>query len=79
VSTQSIPTLGETVAQTLTPTDFSLLTRNRIVNLQKLFPYIPEALNTIPLHFSAGADIFHETVEELHTDLDTALRELRIV
>lgn len=72
------PSMGEAVAQTLKPTDFSLLARNRIVNLQKLFPYIPDALNTILLHFSAGADIFYETVEEIHTDLDTALRELRI-
>jgi len=69
------PAMGEAIAQTLTPSDFSLLTRNRVVNLQKLFPYIPDALNNILLHFSVGTDVFYETVEELHTDLDSALHE----
>ena len=69
------PAMGEAVVQTLTPSDFSLLTRNRVVNLQKLFPYIPDALNNILLHFSVGTDVFYETVEELHTDLDSALHE----
>jgi len=69
------PAMGEAVVQTLTPSDFSLLTRNRVVNLQKIFPYIPDALNNILLHFSVGTDVFYETVEELHTDLDSALHE----
>ena len=69
------PAMGEAVVQTLSPSDFSLLTRNRVVNLQKLFPYIPDALNNILLHFSVGTDVFYETVEELHTDLDSALHE----
>jgi len=67
------PAMGEAVAKMLTPSDFSLLAQNRIVNLQKLFPYIPDALNNILLHFSAGAEIFYETVEELHADLEAAL------
>lgn len=71
------PTMGETVIGTLTPADFSLLARNRVVNLQKLFPYIPDALNNILLHFSAGADVFYETVEELETDLREAVRGLQ--
>ena len=70
------PALGEAVARSLSAADFSLLARNRVVNLQKLFPYIPDALNNILLHFSAGADIFYETVEEIHTDLSTVLEQL---
>ncbi|MBV5318173.1 MAG: hypothetical protein JZU50_10235 [Desulfobulbaceae bacterium] len=72
------PTMGAAVVQALTPADFSLLSQNRIVNLQKLFPYIPDILNNILLHFSAGADVFYETVEELYTDLSTALLKLRV-
>ncbi|MGE4560125.1 MAG: serine/threonine protein kinase [Desulfobulbus sp.] len=67
------PLLGPQVADALTPGDFALLVRNRVVNLQKLFPYIPDTLNNILLHFSAGTDIFYESAEEIHTDLETAL------
>lgn len=70
------PSLGPSVADTLEAADFSLLARNRVVNLQKLFPYIPDALNNILLHFSAGAEIFYERVEEIHTDLSTYLESL---
>jgi hypothetical protein len=67
------PLLGPVVADTLQPGDFSLLLHNRVVNLQKLFPYIPDSLNNILLHFSAGADVFYERVEEIQADLETAL------
>jgi hypothetical protein len=69
------PAMGDRVVQSLAPTDFSLLARNRVVNLQKLFPYIPDALNNILLHFSTGADIFYETVAEIQTDLEKALEQ----
>nr|WP_321464639.1 serine/threonine-protein kinase [uncultured Desulfobulbus sp.] len=67
------PALGQRVVQTLIPGDFSLLVQNRVVNLQKLFPYIPDSLNNILLHFSAGTDIFYENVAEIQNDLETAL------
>ena len=70
------PSLGPAIADTLAPGDFSLLARNRVVNLQKLFPYIPDALNNILMHFSASADIFYESVEEIHTDLRTCLEQM---
>lgn len=73
----SDPKMGEPVLRTIVPNDFSLLSQNRVVNLRKLFPYIPEKLNNILLHFSAGAEIFYETVQELHTDLNDALYELK--
>lgn len=69
------PLLGQAVAGTLNPGDFSLLAHNRVVNLQKIFPYIPDSLNHILLHFSAGADIFYESVEEIQNDLETALHQ----
>lgn len=70
------PTMGTTVADSLSAGDFSLLARNRVVNLQKLFPYIPDVLNNILLHFSAGAEVFYESVEEIHADLSGALEHL---
>lgn len=70
------PTMGQATLQKLTPTDFSLLAPNRVVNLQKLFPYIPDALNRILLHFSAGADVFYEEVDELDHDLVRALADM---
>lgn len=70
------PNLGNPVLQTITPSDFSLIAQNRIVNLRKLFPYIPEKLNNVLLHFSLGAEVFYETVEEMYHDLGDALQEL---
>ena len=68
--------LGASVTDALEAGDFSLLARNRVVNLQKLFPYIPDGLNNILLHFSTGAEIIYERVEEIHTDLCTYLEHL---
>jgi hypothetical protein len=67
------PALGERVINTIEPGDFALLSKNRVVNLQKLFPYIPTSLNNIFLHFSLGTDVFYDTVTELRQDLETAL------
>jgi hypothetical protein len=53
--------------------DFSLLFPNRLVNLKRLFPYIPDELNLILLHFSAGAEVFYESVEEFLANLRPCL------
>ena len=50
--------------------DFSILNQWRLMNLRKLYPYIPKSLNDILLHFSKGADIFYETVDEVIEDLN---------
>ena len=52
-----------------TPADFNVVMSNRVVNLKKLFPYIPDRLNNILLHFSAGTPVFYDTVEELLSEL----------
>jgi len=66
-------TLGSRALDSLTLQDFSLLTQNRVVNLQKLFPYIPDRLNNMLLHFAAGTEVFYEQVEEMVTALDSVL------
>lgn len=53
--------------------DFSPIIRNRLVNLRRLFPYIPEPLNNVLLHFSEGAEVFYDSVDEMLCDLRPCL------
>lgn len=46
----------------LTSGDFSCVYKNEIMNLKKLFPYIPTRLNNILLHFAESANITYDTV-----------------
>ncbi len=64
------------VSDAITEDDFSLMQHNRIVNLRKLFPYVPEQLNWVLLHFSKGTEIFYDSVEELLTDLRASTKYL---
>lgn len=67
------PDLSDAVDD-LVSEDFSIVEQGRLMNLQKLYPYIPDALNNILLHFSGHAEIFYETVQELVDDLRHAIR-----
>lgn len=67
---------GMDVVTCLEPADLSLFFKHRIINLKKLFPYIPESLNQLLLHFSQGAEVFYETTEELLHDLRASLGDL---
>ena len=55
------------------PSDFSILNKRRFINLRKLYPTIPRTLNDILMHFSQGAHIYYEAVEELIEDLNRCL------
>lgn len=57
----------------LEPGDFSILHQWRLINLRKRYPIIPVALNNILLHFSKGADIYYEFVDEMIEDLKYCL------
>ena len=70
------PDMGEKILNTIKPGDYALLSKNRIVNLQKIFPYIPTELNNIFLHFSLGTEVFYDTADEIAQDLETALQKL---
>ena len=52
--------------------DAIMLSKHRIANLRKLFPYISAELNEILLRFSTGASHFYE-------DLESQARDLRAV
>ena len=63
----------EHVAANLSANDFSCVHKNEIMNLRKLFPYIPEKLNRVLLHFSEGAEIGYDTVAEFVGDMREAV------
>ncbi len=67
------PKMGHKVFNLINNNDISLLSKNRIVNLKKLFPYIPKRLNDIGMHFSQGTPVFYDTVSELANDLESYL------
>ncbi len=49
--------------------DLNISYKNRVANLKKIYPYLPDSLNRILLHFSFGAKIFYEHVDQLLSDL----------
>jgi serine/threonine protein kinase len=53
----------------ITEDDLNIIFHNRIANLRKVFPYIPEVLNRIFLHFSMGTRGYYDNTEELLDDL----------
>lgn len=49
--------------------DVNIVFNNRIANLKKIHPYIPERLNRILMHFSRGANVFYDHTSQLIEDL----------
>ena len=49
--------------------DMNIIFNNRVANIQKIYPYIPDDLNYILLHFSNGANLYYENTEQLLEDL----------
>lgn len=60
----------------LVPADCSIMFANRVVNLKKLFPYIPEALNNVLMRFSLEANVFYDATQDLVRDLRRAREAL---
>jgi serine/threonine protein kinase len=56
--------------------DLNVVFRHRVANLKKIFPYIPDTLNRILLHFSRGANWFYEHTEQLVSDLVEATAKI---
>ncbi len=49
--------------------DLNIVFHNRVANLKKIYPYIPENLNRVFMHFSKGANWFYEDTSQLLDDL----------
>ncbi len=62
----------------LTEDDVNIVFHNRVNNLKKIYPYIPEKLNRVLMHFSLGAPVYYETTGELLEDLEEAMEELSL-
>jgi hypothetical protein len=61
----------------LAPGDMNIVFNNRVANLKKVFPYIPDSLNQILLHFSKGANWFYENTDQLLEDLLPAVNDIQ--
>jgi len=61
----------------LSEDDVNIVFRYRVNNLKKIYPYIPEKLNRVLMHFSQSAPIFYEETRELLEDLREAREELK--
>jgi hypothetical protein len=61
------------VKQSLTPGDASAFYEYRVMNLKKLYPYIPDSLNNILMHFAIRPKGTYGTVRELVGDFREAL------
>jgi len=66
------PALGR-----LTADDLGIIFNNRVTNLKKVYPYIPDQLNLVLLHFSTGAEVFYEDTGQLLDDLTDAREHLK--
>jgi len=49
--------------------DLNIVFNHRVANLKKIYPYIPESLNRVLMHFSKGANWFYENTTQLLDDL----------
>ncbi len=61
---------GNPALDTLVESDLNIVFNHRVANLKKIYPYIPESLNRILMHFSKGANWFYENTAQLLDDLE---------
>ncbi|MEW6052250.1 MAG: hypothetical protein AB1552_00460 [Nitrospirota bacterium] len=76
VTIQNLREQASPACARITRNDINIIFNNRVVNLQKVYPYIPEALNFVLLHFSVGANIYYDTADQFLHDLQEARESL---
>ncbi len=59
----------EKVIRSLSTGDASAFFKHRIMNLKKIFPYIPAKLNNIFMNFSVNTTVFYNTVSQILDDI----------
>ena len=69
ITIQSVGRSFPELKDTLNNGDLNIIFDNRVVNLKKIYPYIPEKLNYMLMHFSKSAEIFYEDTEQFLSDL----------
>ena len=60
----------------ITQDDLSPVINHRLFNLKKIFPYIPDELNYVLMHFSNSSPVYYETAHEIVNDLEIAVNAL---
>ena len=58
--------------------DVNIVFHNRVNNLKKIYPYVPERLNRVLMHFAMGSSVYYEFTKELIEDLSEAREELNM-
>ena len=51
--------------------DVNIVFNNRVANLKKIYPYIPETLNRVLMHFSKGTKWYYENTSQMLEDLES--------
>jgi hypothetical protein len=64
---------SDEIKASLVAADASAFYEYRIINLRKLFPYLPAPLNDVLMHFSAGATSYYQRMDQVAQDLGEAL------
>ncbi|RMF83472.1 MAG: hypothetical protein D6739_07165 [Nitrospirae bacterium] len=70
VTLHALKRAGHPALERLGPEDMNLVLPHRVANLAKVFPYLDPALGRVLRHFSAGANLFYETVDVLLEELE---------
>lgn len=68
--------ISKAAINSLQSNDASAFFKHRIINLRKLFPYIPKELNNILMHFSINTNVFYDRVEQIVNDVNNVLEQL---
>ncbi|NMC48742.1 MAG: serine/threonine protein kinase [Desulfovibrio sp.] len=64
---------GREILARITPEDYSVMYRYRIMNLEKIFPYLPRELSFVLQHYAVGSEVYYESARELLADLRPCL------
>ena len=64
------------VKHSLNSADAAAFYRYRIMNLRKVYGYIPKKLNDILLHFTISTEVFYDSVLQVIDDLHDAMADL---
>jgi hypothetical protein len=57
--------------------DVNIIFNNRLVNLKKVYPYIPDSLNLVMMHFSLVANVFYEDTLQFLSELQEAKEDCK--
>jgi hypothetical protein len=57
--------------------DMNIIFNNRLANLKKVYPYIPDSLNLVLMHFSLGANVFYEDTVQFLSELQEAKEDCK--